>query len=40
VFLSRDGDGHTTFAANNSCVDEAVTNYMVDGTSPAKDTRC
>jgi pimeloyl-ACP methyl ester carboxylesterase len=40
VFLSRDGDGHTTFAANNSCVDEAVTNYMVDGTSPAKGTRC
>ena len=34
VLVSRDGDGHTGYNAGNDCVDEAVEDYLVDGTVP------
>jgi pimeloyl-ACP methyl ester carboxylesterase len=40
VFLSHDGDGHTTFGDGNTCVDSAVDTYLLTGTPPAKGTMC
>jgi hypothetical protein len=42
VFLSHEGDGHTTFAEGtpNTCVDTAVDTYLLTGTPPAKGTMC
>lgn len=40
VLVSRDGDGHTGYASGNACVDEAVEDYLVDGTVPEDGLRC
>jgi pimeloyl-ACP methyl ester carboxylesterase len=40
VLVSRDGDGHTGYNAGNSCVDEAVEGYLVDGTAPQDGLEC
>ncbi|MFL6288924.1 MAG: alpha/beta hydrolase [Actinomycetes bacterium] len=40
VLISRDGDGHTGYNANNECVDTAVDDYLVAGTVPDDPTRC
>ena len=40
VLVSRDGDGHTGYNAGNSCVDEAVEGYLVDGTVPQDGLEC
>jgi hypothetical protein len=40
VFLSHDGDGHTTFGEGNQCVDSAVDTYLLTGTPPDKGTMC
>ena len=38
--LSWDGEGHTSFLQGSSCIDEAVTAYLVDNTLPASGKTC
>ncbi|HET6166002.1 MAG TPA: alpha/beta hydrolase [Marmoricola sp.] len=38
--ITRDGDGHTGFQRGNSCVDDAVERWLVDGTVPKPDLHC
>ncbi len=40
VLISRDGDGHTGFNQGNSCVDKAVTGYLIDGKVPKDGLSC
>lgn len=40
VLITRDGDGHTGYNVGNACVDEAVEDYLVDGTVPEDGLRC
>ncbi len=40
VLVTRDGDGHTAYQAGNDCVDEAVEDYLVDGTVPEDGLEC
>ncbi|MDO9454793.1 alpha/beta hydrolase [Nocardioides sp.] len=40
VLLTRDGDGHTGYNKGNSCIDEAVEGYLIDGTVPEDGTEC
>ena len=40
VLLSRDGDGHTAYGQGNSCIDQAIDRYLVDGDPPADGTTC
>ncbi|WEO79264.1 alpha/beta hydrolase [Cryobacterium sp. SO2] len=34
------GEGHTAYNKSNSCVNDAVDNYLIDGTVPAADPMC
>jgi len=34
------GEGHTAYNKSNACVDDAVDNFLVDGTVPAADPMC
>lgn len=34
------GDGHTAYNKSNSCVNDAVDDYLVDGTVPSGDPMC
>lgn len=38
--LTYDGPGHGAVSAGNSCVDEAITAYLVDGVVPPAGTTC
>ncbi len=38
VLLTRDGEGHTAYLSGNSCITEAITGYLVDGTVPKDGT--
>ncbi len=40
VLLKRDGRGHVSFLRGNSCIDSAVTSYLVDLQTPADGTVC
>jgi len=40
VLVSRDGDGHTAYNKANSCVDDAVHAYLIDGTVPQDGLTC
>ena len=40
VLVTRVGEGHTGYNKGNSCVDEAVENYLLDGTVPQDGLRC
>ena len=40
VLVSRDGDGHTGYNSGNQCVDEAVEDYLVEGTVPDDGLSC
>jgi pimeloyl-ACP methyl ester carboxylesterase len=40
VLISRDGDGHTGYNSNNSCVDDAINAYLVDGEVPKDGLKC
>jgi pimeloyl-ACP methyl ester carboxylesterase len=40
TLITRDGDGHTGFQQNNSCVDEAVEDWLVAGRKPEPDLHC
>lgn len=38
--ISFDGDGHTAYTRSNSCVDDAVDGWYVDGKLPKDGLRC
>ena len=38
--ITYNGDGHTAYMRSNSCVDDAVDAYYVDGTVPKDGLRC
>ncbi|MBT1003613.1 alpha/beta hydrolase [Paenarthrobacter sp. DKR-5] len=40
VLVSWKGDGHTAYGRSNTCVDNAVDGYLVDGKVPADKTQC
>lgn len=40
VLLSREGDGHTAFLMGNSCIEDAVESFYLDGTVPEHGTVC
>jgi hypothetical protein len=40
TLITRDGDGHTGFQRGNSCVDDAVEQWLVKGTVPKPDLHC
>ena len=40
VLVSRDGDGHTAYNQGNSCVDDAVHGYLIDGEVPKDGLEC
>jgi pimeloyl-ACP methyl ester carboxylesterase len=40
VLLTRVGDGHTAYGRGSACIDNAIQNYLVAGTLPAKGTVC
>jgi len=40
TLLTYDGDGHTAFGSGSTCIDRAVTAYLVRGVMPAPDTVC
>lgn len=37
VLLTRDGDGHTGYRMGDTCIDDAVESYLLDGTAPESD---
>jgi pimeloyl-ACP methyl ester carboxylesterase len=40
VLITREGDGHTAFRANNECVDSAVDAFYLEGTVPEDGLKC
>ena len=40
VLVSRDGDGHTGYNKGNDCVDDAVEDYLIEGTVPEDGLEC
>lgn len=40
VLISRNGDGHTGFHSGNSCVDDAVEAYFLNGKVPVNGLHC
>jgi hypothetical protein len=40
VLVSRDGDGHLGYNSGNECVDEAVEDYLIEGTVPEDGLSC
>jgi pimeloyl-ACP methyl ester carboxylesterase len=38
--ITRDGDGHTGFQRGNSCVNDAVEQWLIHGNVPKPDLRC
>ena len=40
ALISFDGDGHTAYTRSNSCVDDAIDRYYVQGVTPEDGLRC
>ena len=40
VLITRDGDGHTGYNAGNSCVNQAVEQYLINDVVPKNGTSC
>ena len=38
--VTYEGEGHTAYNKSNSCVNDAVDDYLIDGTVPAADPMC
>jgi pimeloyl-ACP methyl ester carboxylesterase len=38
--VTYDGEGHTAYNKSNDCVNQAVDDFLVDGTVPASDPMC
>ena len=40
TLLTFEGEGHTAYGSSNSCILDAVDDYLTDGVVPAEGTRC
>ncbi|WP_406285139.1 alpha/beta hydrolase [Embleya sp. NBC_00896] len=40
TLLTFEGEGHTAYGGNSTCVDEAIEGFLLKGTMPAKGKRC
>ena len=40
ILITRDGDGHTGYNMGNSCVDDVVEGYLLEGEVPDADVDC
>jgi pimeloyl-ACP methyl ester carboxylesterase len=40
VLVSRDGDGHTAYMKDNTCIDTAVEDYLLEGVVPEDGLEC
>jgi pimeloyl-ACP methyl ester carboxylesterase len=40
VLISVEGEGHTAYNGDNSCVNAVVDSYFLDGTVPSSDPQC
>jgi len=40
VLISVEGEGHTAYNGSNSCVDDVVDSFFLEGTVPSKDPEC
>lgn len=40
VLISFDGDGHTAYGRSNDCVDDAVNDFLIQGTVPEDGLSC
>ncbi|AIY19650.2 alpha/beta fold hydrolase [Pimelobacter simplex] len=40
VLVTREGDGHTAYNKGNSCIDDAVHAYLIEGTVPRDGLKC
>ncbi|QTX05410.1 alpha/beta hydrolase [Agromyces archimandritae] len=40
VLVSYEGEGHTAYNKSNSCVGDAVEDYLIDGVVPEQDPKC
>lgn len=40
VLVTREGEGHTGYNKGNACVDDAVEQYLIEGTVPQDGLRC
>ena len=38
--VTFEGEGHTAYGGNSTCIDETVDAYFIDGAVPASDPRC
>ncbi len=38
--ITYNGEGHTAYNKSNSCVNDAVDDFFIDGTVPASDPNC
>src|SRR5690606_14341932 len=38
--VTYEGEGHTAYNKSNSCVNDAVDGFFIDGTVPESDPRC
>jgi len=38
--VTYEGEGHTAYNKSNSCVDDTIDDYFIDGTVPASDPSC
>ena len=38
--VSYEGEGHTAYNKSNSCVDDTVDDYFIDGAVPSTDPLC
>jgi hypothetical protein len=38
--MTWEGEGHTAYGRANSCLEDAVDRYLVDGKVPADNTVC
>jgi pimeloyl-ACP methyl ester carboxylesterase len=40
VLVSYEGEGHTAYNKSNSCINDTVDAFLIDGTVPSEDPRC
>lgn len=40
VLVTREGEGHGSYASGSECIDRIVVDYLVEGTVPADGVRC
>jgi TAP-like protein len=40
VLITHEGSGHTAYRKGSDCIDDAVDDYLIDGTVPEDGLRC